>query len=943
MPHHTNSQFWSAVFGLYSALILSNGLAAATVPSDPAFFDAKIRPILEEHCFDCHGPEKQKNKLRLDNTLGVVQGGESGEPLLQAGLSAESYIVKRVTSKNPKEVMPPKGDKLSPEQVDLLRIWIDAGANINGKHEAQASLRIKTDHWSFQTVKRTAAPEVPASYRSFARSEIDAFIAKALEAKGLTASPSADRSTLIRRLYLIVHGMPPAPEEVTAFLNDSTPDAYARLVDRVLASPRYGERWARHWMDVVRYADTDGFERNRERKTAYPYRDYIIASLNADKPYTQFIKEQIAGDALGIDAATGFLVAGPFDSVKSSDKNLTLMQRQDELADIVNTTGTAFLGLTMGCARCHNHKFDPILQKDYYAMQAIFAGVHPGERPLREKNTPEAARKLAELKAREETKSRELDGFRKIAPPVKPAATSGGKRPPVTAALNEESFDLLEATGLRFTIEATSGAEPCIDEIEVFDATGKNIALASEGAKASASGTLPGYAIHKLEHINDGQFGNEHSWISNTKGSGWVQIDFPSSVQIKGVRWSRARDGRHLDRVPIQYKIEALAAGASSKKIASSEDRQPFTGKRPADATFANLPPAEAAAAEKLKKEVADLKAKISELSHVSWVGRFDGTPAPTHRLYRGEPTQERELVAPDALSVLGTLGLDTQTPDQVRRLKLAEWIASPENPLTSRVLVNRLWHYVFGSGIVDTPSDFGLNGGRPTHPELLDWLAADFMEHGASIKHTLRRILLSSTFQQASIPNDASARIDADGRYLWRYTPRRLEAEAIRDSMLTVSGAMDLKMGGPGFYLMDVVNENVMHYFPKEKYEAEDFRRMVYLFRIRAAQDGVFGAFDCPDGGSVMARRSRSNTPLQALNLFNSSFVTQQSELLSNRLKKEAGDSPTAQATLAFRLFYGRSPDTFEEKNSVAFLNEHGLQSFARSLFNTSEFLFVF
>ncbi len=839
--------------------------------------------------------------------------------------------------------MPPKGDKLSAEQVELLRNWIDGGAKMHGKEEAQASVRIKTDHWSFQPIKTPVIPETPASLKPFVQSEIDAFVAQKLRDKALSPSAKADRATLIRRLYLVMHGMPPSPEEVGAFLNDKTPDAYARLVDRVLASPRYGERWARHWMDVVRYADTDGFERNRERKTAYPYRDYLIASLNADKPYSQFLKEQLAGDSLGVDAATGFLVAGPFDSVKSSDKNLTLMQRQDELADIVNTTGTAFLGLTMGCARCHNHKFDPILQKDYYAMQAIFAGVHPGERPLREKNTPETALKLAELKTREDAKNRELDAYRKMAPVSKPVASSGGKRPQVTATLNEEAFEPVKAKAVRFTIEATTGAEPCIDEIEVFDSTGKNIALASEGAQASASGTLPGYAIHKLEHINDGQFGNEHSWIANTKGTAWIQIDFPSPSQIKGIRWSRARDGRHSDRVPTQYKIEALAPDGGSKQIASSQDREPFTGKRSADATLANLPPAEAAAAEKIKKELADLKTEISALSHVSWVGRFDQTPAPTHRLYRGEPTQERELVAPDSLSVLGTLGLDTQTPDQVRRLKIADWITSPENPLTSRVLVNRLWHYIFGTGIVDTPSDFGLNGGRPTHPELLDWLAVDFMTHNWSIKHTLRRILLSSTFQQSSAPNDAAARVDADGRFLWRYTPRRLEAEAIRDSMLAVSGAMDLKMGGPGFYLMDVVNENVMHYFPKEKYDAADFRRMVYLFRIRAAQDGVFGAFDCPDGGSVMARRSRSNTPLQALNLFNSSFVTQQSELLSQRLFKEAGNRPAAQTSLAFRLFYGRDPDAFEEKNSIAFIGAHGLHSFARSLFNTSEFLFVF
>jgi len=275
--------------------------------------------------------------------------------------------------------------------------------------------------------------------------------------------------------------------------------------------------------------------------------------------------------------------------------------------------------------------------------------------------------------------------------------------------------------------------------------------------------------------------------------------------------------------------------------------------------------------------------------------------------------------------------------------VRLADWIASPQNPLTARVLVNRLWHYTFGNGIVDTPSDFGANGSRPTHPELLDWLADEFVKGGWSIKHIQRLILMSATFRQSSAPRADAAAVDADGRLLWRYTPRRLEAEAIRDSMLAVSGALDLKMGGPGFYLMDVVTENVMHYFPKEKYTPAEYRRMVYLFRIRAAQDGVFGSFDCPDGGSVMAKRSRSNTPLQALNLFNSSFITQQSDLLAKRLRTEAGEAPDAQAALAFRLFYARPADAYEQRNSAEMIRAHGLQSFARALYNTSEFLFIF
>jgi len=912
--------------------------AHAAPKSDATFYESEVRPILEDHCFDCHGEDKQKNKLRLDSAVGILRGGESGEPLLVRGVSAESYIIKRVTSANAKEVMPPKGERLTAEQVATLKAWIDAGAKMPGEEAAAASLRLKTEHWSFQPVKRPAVTKTGG--------EIDELVLAKLREKGLAPSPSADRATLIRRVYLVMHGMPPTPMETADFVNDTRTDAYARLVDRVLASPRYGERWARHWMDVVRYADTNGFETNRERKSAYHYRDYIIASLNSDKPYDKFIKEQIAGDALGVDAATGFLVAGPHDIVKSPDINLTLMQRQDELADMVNTTGTAFLGLTMGCARCHNHKFDPILQKDYYAMQAVFAGVNHGERALREKTAAAAGKELAALRSDETAKNAQLDALLKKAAAAgnATAPTAPGKlRPPVNARLNEETFPPTEAMAVKFTILATNSAEPCIDELEIYDASGRNVALAEGGAIASASGTLPGYAIHKLEHINDGKTGNEHSWISNAKGQGWVQIGFPAKARIQRIVWSRDRDVRCADRVPTQYRIEVATESGKWTTVASSEDRQPFNAKGDPGDFFAKLPASEAAAARQLQADLAALKTRIDKFSENAWVGNFSSAPERTYRLYRGEPMQKREVVAPDALTVTGTLGLAVDEPEQQRRVRLADWIASPQNPLTARVLVNRLWHYTFGNGIVDTPSDFGANGSRPTHPELLDWLADEFVKGGWSIKHIQRLILMSATFRQSSAPRADAAAVDADGRLLWRYTPRRLEAEAIRDSMLAVSGALDLKMGGPGFYLMDVVTENVMHYFPKEKYTPAEYRRMVYLFRIRAAQDGVFGSFDCPDGGSVMAKRSRSNTPLQALNLFNSSFITQQSDLLAKRLRTEAGEAPDAQAALAFRLFYARPPDAYEQRNSAEMIRAHGLQSFARALYNTSEFLFVF
>ena len=895
---------------------------------------------------ECHGAEKQKNGLRLDGVEGLVRGGDSGEPVFAAGDADGSYLLRRILSKDSKDRMPPNGERVPESQVAILRRWIDAGGRMPGADRIASEQRLKTTHWSFQPVRRVETARDGASV-------VDAFVEKKLSDMGLTRSGRADRRTFIRRLSLVAHGLPPTAEDVSGFIGDTVDGAYERLVDRVLSSPRFGERWARHWMDVVRYADTDGFERNVERKTAYPYRDYLVDSFNQDKPYDVFIREQIAGDMLGCDAATGFLVAGPFDSVKSQDKNLVLMQRQEELADMVNTTGTAVMGLTLGCARCHNHKFDPIPQKDYYAIQAVFAGVLHGERPLREKMTADREREMAAVRRESAEKTLRLNDLRAkahaLASKKTSAVASAGResegRAAVTARFNEDRFDPVETVALRFSISRSSGGAPCLDELEALTPQGRNVALISEGGKASASGTIAGYAIHRIEHLNDGKYGNSQSWICDGP-TGWVRVDFSKPERIERVVWSRARDGGFGDRVPLEYIVEVLDSKGEWKRVSDHVGRAPFEGEKgvilgKGDAVLAKLPRSELDEANRLKKEIEGLAARTSELESSARVGRFTPAPARTHRLYRGEPGQPREEVAPSGLSVLGAPVLGMDEPDAQRRLKFAEWITSKDNPLTSRVMVNRLWHYVFGTGIVDTPSDFGANGGRPTHPELLDWLADEFVRSGWSVKHVLRLILNSEAFRQDSVPQQAALAKDADGRFLWRFTPRRLEAEAIRDSILAASGSLDLTMGGPGFPLLDVVLENVRHYFPKESFSEKEFRRMVYMFRVRAAQDGVFGAFDCPDGGSVMARRSRSNTPLQALNLFNSNFVMQQSELLAERLN--ALSTPEDLVRSAFMRFYAREPDAFELASSVSMLKREGVIAFTRALFNTSEFLFVF
>ncbi len=434
---------------LLLASLWSGGIADSLRAATPLDFDEHIRPIFEANCFKCHGEKKQKSKLRLDAPVHIRKGGESGEPLFVAGKRAESHLFKLVSRVDPDEAMPPKEkDQLSKDEIERIGLWIDQGAKMPGDGEAVA---LTTDHWSFQPVAK-----------KHRHGFIDGFVNEALREKGLQPSPRAGRRTLIRRLYLVMLGLPPTPEEVELFVRDKSPDAWAVLVERVLASPHYGERMARHWLDIIRFAESNGFESNRERPSAYRFRDYVIESFNSDKSYDRFVKEHIAGDALEADLGTGFLVAGPYDTVKSPDVNLTLMQRQDELADMINTTGTAFLGLTLGCARCHNHKFDPVTQKDYYSMQAIFAGVKFGERPVKVRTDDKAKEKVAGLRAALPAMEAELAELRLLA--AKSPGASSAKRPPVNIKLNTESFETATGKFVRFTINRTNRSEPCIDE-----------------------------------------------------------------------------------------------------------------------------------------------------------------------------------------------------------------------------------------------------------------------------------------------------------------------------------------------------------------------------------------------------------------------------------------------------------------------------------------------
>ena len=561
----------------------------------------------------------------------------------------------------------------------------------------------------------------------------------------------------------------------------------------------------------------------------------------------------------------------------------------------------------------------------------------------------------------------------------------------MNARRNIERFPAVKAKRLRFTVARTSDAEPCIDEIEIYTAQPNptNVALASAGTKPTASSVFPNSDIHRIEHINDGKVGNSHSWISNERGKGWVELEFPKELIINRIIWGRDREQQFSDRLALDYRIEVAVGSNDWRLVASSQDRVPYLAARPnlPDLTINDLSETNAGELKQLLAKRTELEARIKEFTTGPQVyaGKLTEKPEPTHRLQRGDPMQEREVIEPGVLSTV-TLGAPASLPaspkesqlagkdagaprvtaltdDQQRRLTLARWIANPANPLPARVMVNRLWQHHFGEGLVSTPSDFGRNGARPSHPELLDWLAAEFMAPATSVdafnrsivkpidastarpwslKHIHRLIVTSATYRQASVSCSEAIAADATSRLLWRFPPQRLEAEPLRDTILAVSGKLDLKPGGPGFSAFEPNDNYVRVYNPKKEFGPDEWRRMVYMTKVRMQQDATFGAFDCPAGGQIAPKRMRSTTPLQALNLLNSEFMLQQAGFFATRLQKEAGKDVKSQVHLAFGLAFNRAPGPDELKSAQELISQYGLLVFCRAIFNSNEFMFV-
>ncbi|MBI1345822.1 DUF1553 domain-containing protein [bacterium] len=907
-------------------------LAAAESPD----FVRDVRPILQKHCYSCHAAEKQKSGYRLDIKAAAFRGGELYGASLKPGDLAASPLFQFIADPNADLQMPPDGERLSTAEIETLKRWIEGGANWPDGVDL-ATLEDRTDHWSFHPVKRAELPSVGQT--AWPRNEIDHFILSRLEAAGLEPSAETDRVSWLRRVYLNLIGLPPTPEQVAAFVDDTRPDAYARVVDELLQSPRYGERWAQHWLDVVRYADTHGFEVNTERPNAWPYRDYVIRALNNDTPYDRFIREQIVGDALGVDAATGFLITASvlLPGQIGKDEPSKRLARQDSIDEIVVNVGQTFLGLSVGCARCHDHKFDPISQRDYYAMQALVAGVEYEERVP---DTPEV-RAIREAAATDQKRLAVVDA--ELAQYV-PLAGSGATRPMINARQNVDRFAPREAQRLKLTILATNNLEPCIDELEIFNTSGENIALASRGAKVTSSGDNVSPNRHELRFLNDGEYGNSRSWMSNEMGRGWVTVELAEPQMIQRVHWGRDRQGKFTDRLAIDYRLEVSSSDGSWHDVATAADREPYAPNAPKSqvTTLEGLTDEERSIAAPLLAERELLQKQIQAAEQLPryFAGQFR-TPDDIHLLSRGDPEQPKERAIPAVLSTFGTVNLTSEAGDRERRVALADWIANPGHPLTARVMVNRIWQGHFGVGLVETASDFGRSGMPASHPELHDWLADEFVQSGWSIKELHRRIVLSATYRQSSAYRETPAQQDADVRLLWRFPPRRLDAEILRDSMLATSGQLDLTMYGRGF---DLFNQRggLSGFTPVEHFTGQGLRRMIYAHKVRRERDAVFGAFDCPDAGQSTARRRESTTPLQALNLLNSGFTLDCAAALQSRVIREVGADPADQIRRAYQLVLNRDPVDEELADCLVVVQEHDLTVLCRALYNSNEALFL-
>jgi hypothetical protein len=826
--------------------------------------------------------------------------------------------------------MPPDEDRMPDTEIELLARWIQQGAVWPGQIDSVADE--KTEHWSFQPVVRPAVPDIATD----SSNPVDAFLLAGLAERDLSFSKPADPRSLNRRVSIVLTGLPPTPSEMKQFVDAWAQDedaAYETLVDRLLTSPHFGERWAQHWLDVIRWAETNGSEANLYRKNAWVYRDYLVRSFNEDKPYDRFVQEQIAGDSMGVGEATGFLVAGPHVPAATVGQEPAAIRqaRADRMDEIMQTVGASVMGVTIGCARCHNHKFDPITIKDYYAMTAVFQDVEFGGRhpeyskahPLRQRGA-ELWRQIAAARA----KLREFGAWEED-----------------WGAYRELHFRTATTKAVRFRFKMKNVG---LDELEILGPAGQgeNLADRRRGTKLSGfpeKGTDGRNPIHR---VNDGEYGTM-AWRAkadkDSEERPTLQFDFEQPEKISRLRLSSNReyfyDTDYLDRKPYlpkyEYDMDVLAEDGTWKPWVGTW----FVNKKLNEKHSERQP---------ILAEIQGLISLLAEEGpRPSFVGRFV-QPQVTRVLLRGSPETPRDEVMPAGPAILnGDLQLTSEAPGAKRRAEFAKWVTSSDSPLTRRVMVNRIWHHVFGSGIVSTTSDFGKAGAPPTNSELLDWLAAEFVDPTVSkkqpwsMKAMIRLMVMSDAFRQSSTPNPDGLVADAGSQLLWRFPPQRVEAEVIRDSILQASGSLDRSLGGRGYRIHNV-KKTYAQWQVVNNHGPETWRRMLYQERMRRVDDLMFTAFDFPDCGQVRAKRPVSTTPLQALNLMNSPFVIEQSKRIADRAAQDSTGDEQVAVHRCFNLLVGRSPDADELTDCLTLSRQEDLSLVCRAIINSNEFAFL-
>jgi mono/diheme cytochrome c family protein len=922
--------------------------SAAEPPID---FGRDVASIFEQHCLHCHSDNISKGDVSL-STIESLQENEYVVP----GDPDNSHLVDLISGDDPQ--MPSEGDPLSAEEVAVIRSWITNGAEWPSDVILHEKSKGDESWWSLQPL---ADFDASAS--------IDSFIEAKLSENGLAMNPAADRRALIRRATYDLTGLPPTPEEIDAFLNNPDSAAYENLIDRLLSSPRYGERWGRHWLDVVRFGESNGFERNVIIDNLWPFRDYVIRSLNEDKPFDQLIREHLAGDVIGpgdpdIEVGSAFLVAGPYDNVGNQDAAAKAQIRANTIDEMIRATGEAFLGLTVGCARCHDHKFDSILQSDYYQLYATLSGVRHGsrivateeERTSRQAVVHPLAMRKDELTSQRDTLNNAVNERAKQNAPQHELAWT---RQAVDRTGTEDHFDPVEARFVRLIAEGTdtnpkAGRGFRIDEFEVWSSEPepRNVALASNGAVATGASRV----------IEDfpGAYGPQLA-IDAKVGARFISTDVELKIElaqptsIDRVVFSSARGELKPDQPKFvfvsDYRIESSLDGQTWEVLASGRDRKPANQAHRQHRLFElEITADERKKTAKLSREINGLTRQINAVAplRTMWVGDRVAADAkgPFHVFIGGSPQRKGIGVVPASVSTLSNvtpaykLGEDSSEAD--RRVALADWIVHEDNPLTPRVLANRLWHYHFGTGIVSTPSDFGFMGGRPSHAALLDWLAAKLVDGSWRLKPLHKAIMMSRTYRQSSDFSEQAARIDGDDRLLWRFPPRRLSAEEIRDTMLSVSGSLNTKMGGPGFRLYRYLQDNVATYVPLDKHGAGTYRRAVYHQNARAARTDLMTDFDQPDCAFSTPRRAETTTPLQALTTLNHTFTLDMARAMADRLERDAGEDQASQVQRLFQLCLGREPTGNESRDCRELIREFGLNALCRILLNTSELIYV-